>query len=159
MGDFGVDGDYRNGEQKDIVIANEFVITKQRKQIKELIKDGFPFFKGDIALEQEIDIDDVNQLLVFDERFQMIDVYVNDQFVKRLIFKYKLDLSKYLRIGKNKIKLILTVSNRNLMGIHHDNAEEPLSIGPYSFERFGTWKKDGTSPIFKKRYSFVKTII
>ena len=159
MGDFGVDGDYRNGEQKDIVIANEFVITKQRKQIKELIKDGFPFFKGDIALEQEIDIDDVNQLLVFDERFQMIDVYVNDQFVKRLIFKYKLDLSKYLKIGKNKIKLILTVSNRNLMGIHHDNAEEPLSIGPYSFERFGTWKKDGTSPIFKKRYSFVKTII
>lgn len=159
MGDFGVDGDFYDGEQNNIVLANEFNIVKQLKHIKELIKDDFPFFKGDIALEQEIEVDDVNQLLVFDDIFQMIDVYVNNQFVDCLLFNYKLDLSKHLKIGKNTIRIVLTVPNRNLLGIHHHNQEEPLSIGPYSFERFKTWQKDGTSPLFKKRYSFIKTII
>ena len=158
-GDFGIEGDYIDGENENIVLANKFRIVKQPKHIKELIKDGFPFFRGHISLEQEIDVASINQLLVFDKRFQMIDVFVNDQFVDRLMFKYKLDLSKYLKVGKNKIRLILTVSNRNLLGTHHNNEEEPLSIGPYSFERFGTWDKEGNSPLYKKRYSFVKTII
>lgn len=158
-GDFGVAGDFYDGEGDNIVLANKFSIIKQPKHVKELIKDGFPFFRGDISLEQEIEVDDVNQLLVFDKRFQMIDVYVNDQFVERLLFKYKLDLSNYLKLGKNRICLVLSISNRNLMGVHHNLEEEPSSIGPYSFERFGTWDKEGNSRFYKKRYSFVKTII
>ena len=158
-GVFGVDGDYSDGVAKDIVIANKFSIIKQPTEVKEFIKDGFPFFRGDIELEQEIDVKDVNQMLVFDERFQLIDVYVNDQFVKRMMFDYKLDLSKHLKVGKNKIKLVLTVSNRNLMGWQHSHEEEPLSTGPFSFELFGIWDEEGNAPFFKKRYSFVKTII
>ena len=158
-GDFGVDADFQDGEHENIVIANKFSIVEQPKHIKELIKGGFPFFRGDISLEQEIDIKDTNQLLVIDKRFQMLDVYVNDVFVDRLIFKYKLDLSKHLKVGKNKIRLVLSVSNRNLMGVHHNLEEEPLAIGPYSFERMGSWDKKGNSPWYKERYSFVKTII
>ena len=75
------------------------------------------------------------------------------------MFDNKLDLSKHLKAGKNKIKLILTVSNRNLMGWQHSHEEEPLSTGPFSFELFGTWDEDGNAPFFRKRYSFVKTII
>ena len=86
-------------------------------------------------------------------------MYVNDQFVKRMMFDYKVDLSKYLKVGKNKLRLDLVISNRNLLGPFHHMMEEPLSIGPYSFERFGTWKKDGTSDWCLPRYSFVKTII
>ena len=159
MGDFGVEGDFKDGEHNNIVLANKFSVVEQPKHIKELIKGGFPFFRGHISLEQEIEVDDVNQLLVFDKRFQMMDVYVNDQFVDRLFFKYKADLSKYLKVGKNKIRLVLSVSNRNLLGVHHNQEEEPFAIGPYSFERFGTWDKEGKSPFFKERYSFVKTII
>ena len=158
-GDFGVDGDFVDGVRKDIVIANKFNIIKQPTHIHELIKEGFPFFRGNISLEQEIDVNDVNQMLVVKDRFQMIDVYVNDEFIERLMFKYKLDLSKYLKQGKNKIKLVLTVSNRNLMGVLHSHEEEPLSTGPFSFERFGTWNDKGESVIFKKRYTFVKTIV
>ena len=158
-GDFGVSGDFTDGENKDIVLANKFSIVKQPTRVKELIKDGFPFFRGNISLEQEIEIKDVNQILVIDERFQLIDVFVNDEFVKRMMFTNKLDLSKHLKVGKNKIKLILTVSNRNLLGWQHSHEEEPLSVGPYSFELFGSWDEDGNSPFFRKRYSFVKTII
>ena len=158
-GDFGVTGDFSDGVQNDIVIGNKFSIIKQPTEVKELIKDGFPFFRGNITLEQDVEVKDVNQLLVFKERFQLIDVYVNEKFVKRLMFDNKLDLSKHLKVGKNKIKLILTVSNRNLMGWQHSHEEEPLSTGPFSFELFGTWDEDGNSPFFRKRYSFVKTII
>ena len=158
-GDFGVDGDYSDGEHNNIVIANHFSIVKQPTHIKELIKDGFPFFRGNIILEQEIDVDHINQMLVLKDRFQMLDVYVNNSFVNRLLFKYKLDLSKYLRKGKNTIRLVLTVSNRNLMGLLHSFQEEPLSVGPKHFERFNTWGDKGDSPIFKRRYSFVKTVV
>ena len=158
-GDFGVEGDFIDGERDNVVLANKFSIVEQPRHIKELIKGGFPFFRGHISLEQEIEIDDVNQLLVFDKRFQMIDVYVNNQVVDRLMFKYKLDLSKYLKVGKNKIRLLLSVSNRNLMGVHHHVEEEPFAIGPSSFERFKTWDKNGKSPFLKERYSFVKTVI
>ena len=93
------------------------------------------------------------------ERFQIIDLYVNDKFVKRMMLDNKADLSKYLKVGKNEIMLDLVVSNRNLLGPHHDGMEEPLSIGPYTFERFNTWDEKGQSPLCLPRYTFVKTII
>ena len=158
-GDFGVDGDFVDGNSDDIVIANKFSIIKQPTHINELIKDGFPFFRGDISLEQEIEIEDVNQMLVLNDRFQMLDVYVNDTFVERLLFKNNLDLSKHLTKGKNTIRFVLTVSNRNLMGLLHSHQEEPLFVGPKHFERFKTWDDNGDSPLFKSRYSFVKTIV
>ena len=106
-----------------------------------------------------MEVDNVNKLLVIDERFQLIDLYVNNVFAKRMMFDYKVDLSPYLKIGKNTIKIDLIVSNRNLLGPHHQILEEPPSIGPSSFERLKTWKKDGSSPFCLDRYSFVKTII
>ena len=84
---------------------------------------------------------------------------MNNVFVKRLMFDYKVDLSPFLKVGRNTIRIDLIVSNRNLLGPHHQLLEEPPFIGPYSFERLGTWKKDGSSPFFLDRYSFVKTII
>ena len=158
-GDFGVFGDFKDGEQEDVVIGNNFYIDKPKKKVTCLIKDGYPFLRGDISLEQEIEVDNVNKTLFIDKRFQLIDLYVNNQFVKRMMFDYKVDLSKYLKVGKNKLRLDLVISNRNLLGPFHHMMEEPLSIGPYSFERFGTWKKDGTSDWCLPRYSFVKTII
>ena len=158
-GDFGVDGDFKGGERSDVVVANNFSIVEQPTQVKELIKDGFPFFRGNISLEQEIEVKDTNYMLCIKDRFQMIDVYVNDKFVGRMMFDYKLDLSKHLKVGKNKIRLVLVVSNRNLLGLLHCHEEEPMGINPFMFERFGSWDQNGESPFFRKRYAFVKTIV
>ena len=76
-----------------------------------------------------------------------------------MMFDYKVDLSKFLKKGKNDIRIDLVVSNRNLLGPHHNELEEPLAIGPYTYERLGSWRKDGTSPLCFPRYSFVKTIL
>lgn len=158
-GDFGVFGDFQDGEQKDIVTGNNFYIDAPKKEINCLIKDGYPFFRGEITLEQQLNADDVNKTLVIDERFQLIDLYVNNKFVKRLMFDYKVDLSDYLKIGENKVKINLVVSNRNLLGPHHFVKEEPPAVGPFTFERTGTWNEDGESCWHVKRYSFVKTIV
>ena len=158
-GDFGVYGDFKDGSNNDILIANKFYIDTPKDRIKCLIKDGYPFFRGKISLEQEIEVDDANQTLFIPERFQLIDIFVNDQFAKRLMFDYKVDLSNYLKVGKNKIHIDLIVSNRNLLGPHHHPHEEPLGVGPHTFERLYTWNKKGESEWCLPRYSFVKTII
>lgn len=158
-GDFGVYGDFEDGQKEDVIIGNNFYIDVPKKEVNCLIKDGYPFLRGIISLEQEIDVDNVNKTLLIDKRFQLIDLYVNDQFVKRMMFDYKADLSKYLKVGKNKLRLELVISNRNLLGPFHQVEEEPFSIGPYSFERLGTWSKDGSSYWYVPRYAFVKTIV
>ena len=156
-GNFGVYGDFYDGETT--YIANKFHIDKPKEEVDCLVKNGYPFFRGSISLEQIVHVDNVNQTLCIPERFQLIDLYVNDQFVKRMMFDYKVDLSKYLHIGDNKIRLDLIVSNRNLLGPHHNVLEEQTNVGPYSFERLGTWNDNFESPFLIDRYTFVKTII
>ena len=158
-GDFGVFGDFKDGEKPNVVIGERFYLDKPKSEINCLIKDGYPFFRGTISLETEIEVDDLNKTLVIPERFQLIDLYINDKFVKRMMFDYAVDLSKFLKVGKNKVRLDLVVSNRNLLGLHHDLDEEPFSVNPLRFERFGSWNEKGESPLCLPRYSFVKTII
>lgn len=159
QGDFGVFGDFKNGAKNDVMIGENFYISKRKDVVTSLIEDGYPFFRGTISLKQIVNVDDVNKTLFIKDRFQLIDVYVNDQFVKRMMFENKVDLSKHLKVGENEIRLDLVVSNRNLLGPHHDREEEPFSVGPYTYERFGTWDEKGESPICLPRYTFIKTII
>ncbi len=158
-GDFGVYGEFKDGESENVVIGNNFYLDKQKRHINSLIKDGYPFFRGEIVLSTDINVDNVDKLLWIDKRFQLIDLYVNDQFVKRMLFDYKVDLSSYLKVGNNKVTIKLVVSNRNLLGPFHQPTEELIFVGPYSFERFQTWDENGKSPLCLDRYSFVKTII
>ena len=158
-GYFGVYGDFVDGETANVVIGNKFYLDKPKEIVTSLIKDGYPFFRGTISLEQEIEVSDINKTLLIPERFQLIDLYVNDVFVKRMMFDYKVDLSKYIKVGKNNLRLNLVISNRNLLGLHHDLEEEPLSVNPFRFERFDSWDEKGKSPLCLDRYSFVKTII
>ena len=156
MGDFGVYGDLE--EHDKTYVGDNFYIDKQQDKVITLIKDGFPFFRGNVSLEQEIEVNDLNYEFVYKNRFQLIDLYVNDKFVDRLMFNNKADISKYLVKGKNVIRLDMTISNRNLLGVHHNPVEECTSIGPYSFELVGTWDENGQSPLCLKRYSFVKVL-
>ena len=157
-GDFGVYGDFAPGTAEGVVKGKNFYLAKQKKQINHLIEDGFPFFKGDIALEQDIEVSDPESLLVVDERFQLLEVYCNEHKAKGEWYESRFDLSPYLKKGKNHLKLVLTVSNRHLMGPHHSKEEEDLGVGPYTFERAGTWV-DGESPLTLEDYYFVRTIV
>lgn len=157
-GDFGVYGDFTQGKGKDILLGNNFYLGKQGREITCLIKDGFPFFRGDITLKQKIAVDDTNAKLVIDGRFHLIEVKVNGKYTGKMLFDNELDLSRCVKKGENEIELTLTVGNRNLLGPFHTEEEEPFGVGPYTFERFGTWK-NGKSELVKGYYAFVKTIV
>ena len=158
MGDFGVYGEFADGKEKGVLLGSNFVIGEQKKNVASLIKDGFPFFAGDIVLKQKAVCDSANMELVIDGRFQLIDVKVNGIYCGRMMFSNRLDISSALKLGENEIELTLTVSNRNLFGPFHTIWEEPKFVGPDTFERFGHWD-NGKNKYLTDSYAFVKTII
>ncbi len=155
-GSFGVYGDFKAGETENITIGDNFRIGKQKTEITQLIEDGYPFFSGDITLKQTVVVEDTDCMLVFDKRFHLVDVTVNGEYLGRVMFGNKIDVSKALKKGENVIELILTAGNRNLLGPFHLINPEESFIGPSNFERIGTWDKDGNSPKLAKGYAFVK---
>ena len=157
-GNFAVYGDFEPGARDGIVLGQNFRLGAQKKQISALIEEGYPFFSGNITLKQTVTVQDTDYELVLDKRFHLVDVQVNGKDVGRMMFSERLDLSDYLQVGENELVITLTVGCRNLLGPFHAREEEPRSVGPYTFERFGTWK-DGKSSILRESYAFVKTIL
>lgn len=157
-GDFGVFGNFKPGKKDYITEGSDFYIAKQKEKVSDLIEGGFPFFRGDISLEQDIIVDNINKNLYFDKKFCANEVYLNGEYVGKMLFNNSLDLSKYLKLGKNRLKMILTVSNRNCLGENHSPSQEIYFLRPYNFERFGSWK-NGNSKTFTEKYYFIRTII
>jgi hypothetical protein len=66
------------------------------------------------------------------------------------------DLTDYLTDGKNEILVTLFSGNRNLLGPHHCAwDEEPLWVGPHTWELVGSWT-DGVSSQELPRYAFIR---
>ncbi len=148
-GKFGVEGSFSKGEG-EVLLGKSFLLGAQKSEITSLIEGGFPFFHGEIALLGNLYVDDINKTLLVDKRFSSLEIYVNDKKVEATMFDYRFDLSKYLRLGENELKLLLSISPRNCLGPHHIGKGETTFVGPYSFEH----PSSDTSV-----YSFVKTII
>ena len=155
-GNFGVYGNFRENPNGETVLGNAFSLGAQKKAVSSLIHDGYPFFKGEITLGQNVELSDTGYTLFIPEHFHVVDVCVNGENVGRMMFSHYLDISKHLKKGVNKIELTVTVGLRNLLGPFHTHNEG--FVGPETFERFGSWK-DGQSPWFNSDYAFVKSII
>ena len=134
-------------------IVSEPVCTVDRTN---LVTSGFPFFTGKIELSTVIEykVGDPTTLCI-DGRYATCDVYVNGALASTMIFSKYLDISNCLKVGKNKIKLVLSTNNRNLLGPHHVKTAEPLSVGPKTFSLEGMWK-DGECSNYVADYGFVK---
>lgn len=157
-GDFGVYGDFTEGRLETILLGDNFRIGERKTEVSELITDGYPFFCGDIVLEQKVNVEETDCELVIDKRFQLISVKVNGKNAGKMMFSSRLDISEFLVKGENVIEITLTIGNRNLLGPFHTHWQEDFSVGPYTFERMGTWK-NGKSEHYREGYSFVKTIV
>lgn len=158
MGDFGVYGDFKKGKVPNCYLGNNFYLGRQKDLIKSTVLDGFPFMRGKLTLKQQVEIADTHQELVIDSLFQTIEVKVNGQEAGKMMFSNRLDLSPYLKIGTNEIELVLTLSNRNLLGPSHDLAEDPDGVGPHTFEQIGTWV-DGDSSHQLDDYALMEGIV
>lgn len=154
-GDFGVFGTFEDGQSNRVILGSDFYIDNQKTTLTSFIKDGFPFFAGDISIRKKITVEDTNARLVFREPFLLIDVTINDTYAGRMMFNSSLDISSYLKKGENEIKLTITLGNKNLLGPFHTIDELCGFVGPDTFERFGSWE-NGRSRYYKESYSFFK---
>lgn len=156
-GDFGVyPVSLRDGETEGVALCDGFTLGKRKSEVRSLIEDGFATFAGEITLESEIDCPKGGCLLEIGGRWQTAVAEVNG-VRRKLLFDNAVDISDIAHAGKNKVRVTLTTSLRNLMGPHHfAPAEEPKAVGPEHFDLGTSWK-DGKSKLFRASYSLVKT--
>lgn len=163
VGDFAIKTDkdafsYHENAGMRYSAKSEFVLTEQKTTVDRtnLVHDGYPFFTGKIDLSTLIDYKTGDPTVLYlDGRYATCDIYVNGTYVDTLIFSKYLDISNYLKNGKNKINFVLSTNNRNLMGPHHVAVAEPLSVGPKTFSLEGMWN-GADCPQYVADHAFVK---
>jgi len=158
QGDFGVytDSGFTHGKDKTILFADDFYIDKKKEIIFDTVKDGYPFFAGNMTIEKTFYSDGQPCVLNLKGNYCLAELEVNGKKAPKNYFDSKVDLTDYVVNGQNVAKITLWSGNRNLLGPHHYNqAEEPPFVGPEHYESTGTWK-DGKSSIERENYSFKK---
>ncbi len=158
FGDFGVyaeDG-FKDGATKGVLIGDDFYIGKKKDVVYDAVKDGYPFFAGDITFEKDFESDGKPTVLKLSGNFCLADIKINGKKVKKSYFADRVDISEYVVKGKNHAEITLYSGNRNLLGpFHLKDVEDPGSVGPYTWELCGTWK-DGVSFAERPEYAFVR---
>jgi hypothetical protein len=88
---------------------------------------GMPFYCNGMAYTHTIDVKSLtNKYMVKLNKWKgtVSEVYVNDQPAGLIAYApYELDISNYLKTGKNKIEVVVKGSLRNLLGPHHVPAD------------------------------------
>ena len=135
VGDFAV-------ENKD---NKHFRLVEKPRKLKSgnLVTQGFPFYAGTISLLQEVEIPDVGKKVFLNlEKLNAIlaNVIVNGKEVGQIFMKpYEIEVTNFIKKGKNEIEIQLINSLRNLLGPHHHAAGELYSVWPDSFTDELNW--------------------
>lgn len=153
IGDFSVrtEGAFEEHDREFGVYGGGFVIDRPKEYVslRNLERQGFPFFAGSIKVSKELIAEDSNYKLDFKkEGFDVVEVYVNDSPVKTLLWEpFTVDLRDKLVKGKNKITLRLTDNLQNMLGPHHCKSINKFGVGPGTFYK-GTclWNKNYERP-------------
>lgn len=136
MGDFAVktDGEWEELDNDALRYSGDFVISepKRKLNLKHIEKQGYPFFCGKAELEGEIDISE-NDVLELDMKGISTVAIEIGNVKKTLLTDNRIRLSEFGLSGKQKIRLTVTNNLRNLLGPHHLQMGECLSVSPMSF--------------------------
>ncbi len=141
VGDFGVrcDGTWEASANDAAFFDGRFVLTEPTETVTltHLEKQSYPFFAGELTVEKTITLTENDRARVL--RFaktgiNAVRVAVNGNAVNTLMWApYELDLTPYLRTGDNTVRLTLVNNLRNLLGPHHHQDGELLSVSPSHF--------------------------
>ncbi len=109
---------------------------------------GYPFFVGAMRYEAEADL----PAPAADERVVLglgrwegavARVSVNGRRVGPIAWPpYELDVTEFLRPGRNAFAIEVLTSLRNLLGPHHRKEYQPGMVGPGSFYEPNNWRDD-----------------
>ena len=158
QGDFGVYAKqpFVKGESKNVYLSDEFYLDKRKDLVTNTLTDGYPFFTGKMTLEKQFESDGEDTVLNLKGDFCLSKVEINVTPTEKSYFSDKVDISKYVKKGKNVAKITIWSGNRNLLGPHHYLADEnPRGVGPHTWELIGSWT-DGVSSEERTNYAFVR---
>ena len=162
FGDFMLKTDrerFKYDVKNSVCYDGKFAICQSRDEIRpyDLVTEGYPFFAGSVTMSTEYThVQGGPTTLSLDGRYATARILVNGEDAGELLFSQSIDLSGMLRDGENELTIILTGSNRNLMGPHHRPDPEPYGVGPSSFSYENEWKKGVYKENHLKRYAFVR---
>lgn len=165
IGDFRVStpGAFQVGTREDSLYHGSFALVPPAPGVcaGDLVKQGFPFFSGQITLRNTFlltQAESKGRRLRFSKRGAIVlNVRVNGRSARKIFWRpYEIDLDGLLHEGENQIDITLTGSLRNLLGPHHLKSGESYSVTPGSFYRRSTVWRDGDNPDWTDDYSFVE---
>ncbi|MBQ4606469.1 MAG: hypothetical protein IJB15_07165, partial [Clostridia bacterium] len=160
VGDFALTtaGTFTDDVRNSRIYEGGFVLTGQKDtvSITDVVKDGYPFFGGHMAVKYTYDYKPGDAaVLALTGRFATASVKVNGAEAGEMLFLRHLDLAEFLREGENEIEIDFSCAMRNLMGPHHRHDPEPTGVGPntFSFEKEWNGRECGG---YLDRYAFVR---
>ena len=139
VGNFGIsfDGEVTELENAAYRVEKQPVISSAPKSVdaSKLDYSGFAEFAGELTLSREIELDKTDYHVVLKGRgVNAIRLKVNGKDVAtKLYAPYRVELSDYLNVGKNKIEITVVNNLRNMMGPHHLAFDENRWVYPGLF--------------------------
>lgn len=156
IGDFAVQaGSFQADGPAGTLLANggfKLVEESLMPVTGDLVMSGYPFYAGGIEMSQSFDIEKLPDGRAYME-LDVLDaitakVKINNRDAGLVYWEpYRIDITDYLKPGRNRIRIVLSNSLRNLLGPHHHRAGEFSFTSPGSFLDDKNWT-DG--------YHFVK---
>ena len=160
VGDFALatGGEFTESVRNSRLYEGDFVLTGQKDTvaITDVVKDGYPFFGGHMAVKYTYDYKAGDAtVLALTGRFATASVKVNGAAAGDMLFLRHVDLAEFLREGENEIEIDFACAMRNLMGPHHRHDPEPTGVGPGTFSIEKEWNGRECGG-YLDRYAFVR---
>ncbi len=161
LGDFSVksDGDWEQLDKNATRYSGSFEIDSPVRQItlKNIEKQGFPFFCGKMSVEGEVDISDKNLVLDINRKgINVVRVKIGKK-EKVILTDDRISLSEFGESGKVKIELTLINNLRNVLGPHHLKDGESYWVAPWAFFKEKCLWESNSDKDWNDGYCFVET--
>ena len=152
--------DFTKLDRNALRCGSGFVIDKPTESVElcNIEQQGFLFFAGELTLEKDIVLDDNNAYIELNRSgINSVHVKINDgEEILSIWNGEKIDISSYLKTGINKAEIKLVNNLRNMMGPHHLNEGECISVVPGSFYKEPCVWSNNPEEIWNDDYCFVE---
>lgn len=160
LGDFSVrtDGTWKRLQRDDWRYSGEFVIDQPVKRIalRNIQRQGFPFFCGELTVAGEVDVQGENPVLDLEcKGVNAVRVEIGG-IQETLLTNHRLPLASLER-GKHPITLTLINNLHNMLGPHHLEVGQSYIAGPFCFyQEDCLWSKPVLSGPWNSDYCFAE---
>lgn len=142
VGNFNVEGKFKR--RKEGLVGEGFRLGEEKEpRAADTVSSGYPFYAGSFLFFQELDFTPEGKRVFLSlDKLQVITLKVtlNGKEAGLILWPpYSLEITDFLKAGKNLIEIEITNSLRNLLGPHHQRDINPPSVGPYSFNDKNNW--------------------